>query len=292
MMVWWVQYQLVLQIFLVGLLFVFLAIWEKRCPWRLNVQPRWYRWANHGALAFLSLLAIKLLFPAFAIGVALAAQKESLGVFYRMPMPYWAQLVLGMIVLDLTMYWLHRLMHRFHVFWCFHRVHHMDLTADISTGLRFHPIEVLFVMAMKCLTITFFGVTPLAVLLYEIFYYSMLLFAHANVNISMRVSDCLQTVFVTPRMHRIHHSDYLPETNSNYGFVLSVWDKLFGTYTKRSHIAEAKLILGCQGYREPKFQTLQNMLLVPFGVKALRAKALRCKTVSLKTQDSVLKKII
>jgi len=289
-MLWWIEYQLMLQLTIVAILFVLLAVWESHRPWRVGTQLRGLRWWNHGALAFLSLFVIKLLFPAFAIGVALAAQKESLGVFYRFPLPYWAQVIVGMVILDLMMYWLHRWMHRFAFFWRFHRVHHMDLTVDVSTGLRFHPIEALFIMAMKCLTITFFGVTPLAVLLYEISYYSMLLFAHANINISSRVSDLLRTALVTPSMHRIHHSDYLPETNSNYGFVLSVWDKFFGTYTKRSRGTEGALILGCQGYREPKFQTLLSMLLVPFGVKSLRAKATRHKKVNFKTQDNVLHK--
>lgn len=250
--------------------FAVLAFWEtKRAAWPWLVTRR-QRWQKHIALSLLSKVTIRLLFPFMAVTTALIAQSKGVGYFNKNPLPLWLEIVLSMAVFDLVMYFQHRMMHRIKLFWRVHRVHHMDRHLDVSTGLRFHPLEEIFTMAFKLLTVSFMGMPVVAVLLYEILYNAMTMFAHLNIRLKPKTDMMLRWFIITPGMHRIHHSDYLKETNSNYGFVLSCWDRLFRSYTQMPITGELKISIGLEEFRDPKFQTFENMLLVPFNLKRLK----------------------
>lgn len=185
-------------------------------------------------------------------------------------MPYWVLFILGFIGLDLTMYWQHRILHRVKLFWRLHLMHHTDKKLDASTGVRFHPLEYLFSMGFKMLGIVFFGPPVLAVIVFEIVLNGASMFTHANVKLNPSIEKKLRWLIVTPNMHRIHHSDIPNERDSNFGFFLSCWDRMFRTYTPFSHMGERKLVLGEEQFRGEAAQTFKGMLMQPFFRKAKR----------------------
>lgn len=251
-----------------GVLFAF----ETFYAWRPWVTSRRLRLARHLALTALSKILLRLLFPFFAVTFAFQFQNKPMGILHQPDWPYAARFILAFIALDFVMYLQHRILHKYQWLWRIHRVHHMDKQLDVSTGLRFHPLEEIFSMGVKIMAIAFLGVLPLCVLLYEIIYNLMVMFAHINIQFKFKTDCFLRKLIITPGMHRIHHSVYLPETNSNFGFVFSFWDKLLGTYTLVCASGERNLALGLETYQDVKYQTLENMLLVPFNVKHLRQK--------------------
>lgn len=267
---WLIDHQILIRLAIFILAFGLLALWETLDPFRAWYTNRWQRWFNHVSLSYLSFISIKFIFPALAIGVAIKVQHQHLGVFHQSQMPAVLQIGLAVVVMDFIMYLQHRLFHRFSWLWRVHRVHHIDLNVDVSTALRFHPIEEVISMGVKCLSVAFFGIAPIAVFIYEVSLGLALLYAHLNVRLSHSLEKWLRVVLITPGMHRIHHSDYHLETDSNYGFCLSWWDRLFGTYVPYTQSGERKMIMGLESYRDPKYQTLANMLLIPFNIKRLK----------------------
>jgi sterol desaturase/sphingolipid hydroxylase (fatty acid hydroxylase superfamily) len=191
--------------------------------------------------------------------------------------------ILGIIFMDLVMYFQHRMMHRYPFLWRVHRVHHTDKHIDISTGIRFHPLEEIIIMGMKVLGVAFFGVPALAVFIYEVLLSFAFLYTHLNVRLHLPTEKILRYVIVTPGMHRIHHSDFYKETNSNYGFCFSGWDRLFGSYRKKSLTGERKLLFGLEEYRDEKYQTLENLLLLPFNIKNLKIRARKIRATKFKS---------
>lgn len=272
MEMWLVNFQVFIRFGVFALFFILLALWEsKRAAWPWLVSRR-QRWQNHLALSFLSKVIIRILFPFLAVTTAFIAQSKGIGYFNKNPMPLWFEMICSMMVLDLVMYLQHRMMHRMSLFWRVHRVHHIDRHLDVSTGLRFHPLEEILTMGFKLLAVSFMGAPVVAVLLYEMLLNAMTMFVHMNIHLSSKTDRLLRWLIITPNMHRIHHSDYLKETNSNYGFILSCWDRLFGSYTPMAIAGEFKIIIGLEDFKEPKYQTLENMLLVPFNLKRLKAR--------------------
>lgn len=262
------QYWLRFVIFL--LVFAVLAWWETAQAWRPWLTPRLTRWIRNGGLSLISKIILRLIFPLFTVGVAVLVNEKKMGFLTNTLLPQWAKVILGLIALDFVIYLQHRFMHKYTWFWFFHKVHHVDNHVDVSTGLRFHPLEELYTMAAKILAVGIFGVPVLAAFLYEIWLNTASLFTHTDIKLSPRLEKWLRYVIVTPSMHVIHHSDIPAETNSNYGFGLSVWDKLFASYKPYSSVREDKLLIGLEQYREPKYQTLENMLLLPFGGRKLK----------------------
>lgn len=269
---WLVKYQVFCRLAAFCTIFALLAYWEtKRAgwPWLVN---RLERWQKHLSLALFSTLFVRLVFPFLAVTTAFIAEKKGLGFFNQNPTLLIAEIIISILFLDLVMYFQHRIMHNINLFWRVHRVHHMDRHLDVSTGVRFHPLEAAFTTAFKLLAVAFIGAPVVAVFVFEVIYNAMTMFVHANVYLPPKIDRPLRQIIVTPNMHRIHHSDYPKETNSNYGFCFSWWDQLFGTYTARSISGEFKINLGLETYRDKKFQTFENMLLVPFNLKRLKVR--------------------
>ncbi|MCS5712687.1 sterol desaturase family protein [Candidatus Berkiella aquae] len=269
---WIVQYQDICRLLIFIFFFLLLATIEKKYGiWRW-ADKRSVRWTTHLSLALISKVTIRLIFPFLAVTTAWIAQQKGIGYFNQNPTLWIIEVILSMVFLDLVMYTQHLMMHRIKAFWRVHRVHHMDRHLDVSTGIRFHPIEEMFTMGFKLLAVAFIGAPVIAVFLYEILLNVMTMFVHMNVYIQPRFDKVLRLFMITPNMHRIHHSDYLKETNSNYGFCLSIWDKLFGTYTYRSISGDNKIYIGLEEFRYPQFKTLPNMLLVPFNPRRLKVR--------------------
>lgn len=269
---WLIQNQMWFRILIFLGLFALLAAWETFYAWRPWLISRKIRWVRHLSLTFLSKILLRVLFPVFLITVALHVEQKGLGILSHSHLPYAVQVIVGFICLDLVMYIQHRLFHKYQWLWRIHRVHHMDRQIDVSTGVRFHPLEEIISMGVKMLGVAFFGVSALAVFLFEVTLNAMTMFAHVNVHLPRPVEKILRKMIITPGMHRIHHSDYSPETNSNYGFIFSWWDKMFDSYTLVPAAGERKFAMGLEEYQDPKYQTFINMLLVPFNIKHLKVR--------------------
>lgn len=262
--------------------FALFALWEKSSNWRQRLTSRRTRWLRHFSLAAISKLCIRLIIPIITISVAILMQSKGLGLLHQSHLPYLTQFMLGLLAFDLALYVQHRMLHKYRWLWRFHRVHHIDKELEVSTGLRFHPIEEMYTVGIKILAVGFFGILPLAVLLYEILYSLSLLFAHLNIRLHNNTEKALRRLIVTPGMHRIHHSDYSEETNSNYGFCLTWWDRLFKTYNEVSVSGERKLVFGLEEYRDPKYQSLINLLLLPLDLRYLRVKPIKRPKTKMK----------
>ncbi|HSF65007.1 MAG TPA: sterol desaturase family protein, partial [Paracoccaceae bacterium] len=207
-----------------------MAAWELAAPLRRAEVPRVIRWSNNIGLVALDTAIVRLVFPLAAVGVAAWAQGAGFGLLQWLALPGWLAVPLAMVALDLGIWAQHVLFHKVPWLWRLHRVHHADTHFDVTTGVRFHPIEILVSMAIKMALVAALGAPVLAVLLFEIMLSAGALFTHANLSLPARMDAALRRVIVTPDMHRIHHSVRRVETDSNYGFNLSVWDRLFGTY--------------------------------------------------------------
>lgn len=256
-----------------GVLFCVLAVWETHAPWFLSRERRFDRWARYGVLACLSHLLIRLVFPLLPVGIAVSASEHGMGLLTQVAWPDPVKIGCALLFLDFWVYWQHRMMHRLSWLWRLHEVHHVEKHLDVSTGLRFHPLEALFSVAFRGIGVIVIGASPLAVCLFETWLGAVLLLTHANIRWPSAHEKWIRKVIVTPSMHRIHHSDRLPETHSNYGFGLSVWDRLFGTYRAFPHFGEWDFALGVEAFRDPRYQTLSGLLGLPFRPRYLRAPA-------------------
>ncbi len=248
-----------------ALLFVLIAAWEWWLPCRRLELSRLLRWGNHLALVVLNSLLLRLLFPAAAVGMASWAQQQQLGLFNQFEMPLWLGLPVAVVLLDLAIYWQHRLFHRIPLFWRLHRVHHADPDFDLTTALRFHPLEILLSMTIKWLVVVALGPPLLAVLLFEVILNGMAMFNHANAALPGGLERRLRVLLVTPDMHRIHHSSASAEMHSNFGFNLSVWDRWFGSYVAQPQQPQHSMQIGLAAPRAPR-QTcwLSGILRLPF----------------------------
>ncbi len=246
-------------------LFALLAAIEFRHPLRPHESHWTLRWSANLGLAFLGALLMRVLFPAAAIGFGLFAEKHGLGLMRVWnPGPVIA-IVASMVLLDLAIYFQHVLFHFVPMLWRFHRVHHADMAFDITTAMRFHPLELLLSMAIKALVICLIGPPIIAIMLFEVLLNASSLFTHANIRSPARLDRLLRLAIVTPDMHRIHHSTVPAETNSNFSFNISLWDRVFGTYRRNSRVEQSTMLLGVDGLRDPsRVLTLRGMLALPF----------------------------
>jgi sterol desaturase/sphingolipid hydroxylase (fatty acid hydroxylase superfamily) len=210
------------------------ALWEAWRPARPRKFSRAWRWSNNLALVFLDSLLVRLLLPGIAIGAALWAQDNGWGLLNAAPLPGWLAFVVAVVALDLAIYGQHVAMHKVPMLWRLHRVHHADPDFDATTGLRFHPAEILLSALYKAVVAIALGVPPEAVLVFEILLNAGALFTHANASLPPAFDKAMRHAFVTPDMHRVHHSPLRVETDSNYGFNLAIWDRLFGTYREKA----------------------------------------------------------
>jgi sterol desaturase/sphingolipid hydroxylase (fatty acid hydroxylase superfamily) len=211
-----------------------LSLLERLRPGPNPAPQRRRRWPAHLALVALDTALARLLLPAGAVGAALWAQSAGWGVFHRVPLPFWWEAALSLLLMEVAIYWQHRWLHRVPLLWRLHRVHHSDMTLDASSALRFHPLEILVSLLYKMALVAIFGIDPSVVLVFEAILSSFALMTHANLDLPPRVDRLVRWVLVTPAMHRVHHSTRIDEQHRNYGFHLSVWDRLFGSYAERT----------------------------------------------------------
>ena len=198
-------------------------------PRRFLSNPRGTRWFHNLTLTFLNSLIVRLLFPVTSIGVALYSREHNWGIFNISGLPEWAVGLVSVVVLDVTIYAQHVLFHKIPLFWRFHRMHHTDLDIDVTSGARFHPVEIVMSMGIKMAIIVILGAPAWSVLIFEVLLNATSIFNHGNVFMNYRSDKILRIFLVTPDMHRVHHSVIIQETNSNFGFNFSCWDRVLGT---------------------------------------------------------------
>jgi len=244
--------------------FLLMALLETLAPRRPLASPRHLRWTGNLAIVALDTLAVRLAFPLLAVGMALLAQQRGWGLFNLVALPAPLAILACVLLLDLAIYAQHRLFHRVPLFWRLHRMHHADTDLDVTTALRFHPLEIILSMLLKLALVALLGAPALAVLLFEVLLNATAMFNHANLRLPPALDRFLRPLIVTPDMHRVHHSSAPAETDSNYGFNLSLWDHLFKSYRAQPALGHEGMTIGLTIFRTPQDQRLDRLLLQPF----------------------------
>ena len=250
--------------------FVAMAVWELLTPRRPQAIGRNWRWPNNLGVLAVDALLVRVLLPITAVGLALIAEAHGLGLFNIIALPTWASIVLSVILLDLAIYLQHVLFHAVPALWRLHRMHHADLEFDVTTGLRFHPIEILLSTGIKLAVVATFGTPAAAVLIFEVLLNATSMFNHSNIRVAPEIDRVLRWFVVTPDMHRVHHSILRRETNSNFGFNLPWWDRLLGTYRAQPAAGHDAMTIGIEQFRDARELGLDRMLLQPFRGEAGR----------------------
>jgi sterol desaturase/sphingolipid hydroxylase (fatty acid hydroxylase superfamily) len=242
-----------------------IALWEVAAPRRAPTLTRTLRWSANLGIVVLNTVLLRLLFPAAAVGMALFAQAQGWGVFNVVAAPYWLVVVACVVALDFFIWLQHVMIHAIPALWRLHRVHHADLDFDVTTGLRFHPLEIILSMLIKFAVIALLGPPVLAVIAFEVLLNATSMFNHGNLRLPPALDRVLRLVVVTPDMHRVHHSIEEDETNSNFGFNLPWWDRLFGTYRAQPRAGHEGMTIGITTFRDPRLcDRLWGMLRIPF----------------------------
>ena len=244
--------------------FVLMAGWELLAPRRHQTAERPLRWSSNLGVVVLDTILVRILVPTTAVAIALLAEERGWGFFHAFAVPAWLAILASVIVLDLAIYLQHVVFHAVPALWRLHRMHHADLAFDVTTGVRFHPIEILLSMLTKLAFVAALGAPALAVLLFEVLLNATSMFSHGNVRVPERLDRMLRWIVVTPDMHRVHHSVAVPETNSNFGFNLPWWDRMFGTYRAQPIAGHDAMTIGIEQFRERSELRLDRMLLQPF----------------------------
>lgn len=244
--------------------FGLLAAAEALAPRRRRAFGRWSRWPSNLAIPVLGTVLVRVILPTTAVGAALIAEEQGWGLLHALGLPAWLAVAIAVLGLDLAVYLQHVLFHAVPVLWRLHRMHHADLDVDVTTGARFHPVEILLSMGLKLGVIAALGAAPLAVLVFEILLSTGSLFNHANLRLTPAVDRVLRWLVVSPDMHRIHHSIDPAEANRNFGFTLPWWDRLCGTYRAEPNGGHQEMVLGIEEFRAPADLRLDRLLLQPF----------------------------
>jgi sterol desaturase/sphingolipid hydroxylase (fatty acid hydroxylase superfamily) len=244
--------------------FVVIAIWEAAVPRRARRFKRIVRWPQNLVLPAINNLLLMLVVPGAEVGVAVAAQVHGWGLVPMLGLPTWVQMMVAIVLLDFAIYGQHVAFHAVPMLWRAHRVHHADTDFDVTTGVRFHPLEIAVSTAFKCAVIAAIGATPVAVVVFDILLNATSMFEHANARLPLSVDRWLRWILVTPDMHRVHHSSIVEETNSNYGFNIPWWDRLFGTYRAQPAAAHDVMRIGLEVFRDADEVRLDRVLLQPF----------------------------
>lgn len=247
--------------------FIAMAVWEALAPRRQPGRSKAVRWFHNLVLTVLNSVLVRLIFPAAAVGMALLANERGWGIFNNFTAPQWLSGIASIVLLDLIIYSQHVSFHKIPVLWRLHRMHHTDLDVDVTTGARFHPLEIVLSMVIKMLATVFIGAPAWSVVAFEILLNATSMFNHSNIYLHERIDGLLRLLLVTPDMHRIHHSVIIRETDSNFGFNLPWWDRLFRTYRDQPASGHTSMTLGLANYRDEKWLTLPWMLAVPFSRK-------------------------
>ena len=241
-----------------------IGLWEALAPRRRDIMSRWRRWPSNLGIAVINTMLLRVVSPTAAVGIAYFAETRGLGLLPQLGVPQLASAVVSLLLLDLAIYLQHVLFHAVPALWRLHRVHHADTEFDVSTGLRFHPFEILISLGFKCAIVLLIGVPPAIVLLFEVLLNATSMFNHGNIRIAPVIDHWLRMIVVTPDMHRVHHSTSPSETNTNFGFNFPWWDRLLGTYRAQPALPHEEMPIGIEAFREPEERTLFRMLTQPF----------------------------
>ena len=258
-------YEPIIRVAVFFLVLAGMAIWEIRAPRRTPTVIKVKRWANNLALLLINSFLVRILFPAAAVGFAVFAEAHEMGLLRILEIPESVAIVASVVLLDLAIYLQHLVFHAVPLLWRLHRVHHADLDFDVTTGIRFHPIEILLSMGIKFSIIVTLGPPVIAVLIFETLLNVTAMFNHSNIAMPEWMDSALRSVLVTPDMHRVHHSVEPAETNSNFGFCFSFWDRLLGTYKQAPALGHLGMTIGVPELREiKKVVDLKGLLAIPF----------------------------
>ena len=250
--------------FFVGI-FAVIGLWELLAPRRVLTVPKASRWASNLALVALNTLLLRIVFPVAAVGVAVFCTEQGWGLLNHFKVPFVIAAPVAVVALDFVIWLQHVMFHAVPVLWRLHRVHHADLDYDVTTGARFHPIEILLSMLIKFGAIVVLGPPVVAVVIFEVLLNGTAMFNHGNIRLPLALDRVLRWIVVTPDMHRVHHSVNDDEANSNFGFNLPWWDQLCGTYRDQPRAGHTAMNIGIHGHNDPReVARLPGMLLLPF----------------------------
>lgn len=265
---WIMKHEVTIRLsFFLGVLLL-VALWEILAPRRALTVSKTLRWTNNLGLVFLNSFVLRLLFPAAAVGMAAFAAAKGWGIFNYFQVSFAVAVVVSVVAMDLIIYLQHIMFHAVPALWRLHRVHHADLDIDVTTGARFHTIEIILSMLIKFATIIVLGPPLVAVVIFEVVLNAMAMFNHGNVRLPLGLDRVLRLFVVTPDMHRVHHSVEDDETNSNFGFNLSLWDRLFGTYRPQPRAGHEAMTIGIHNFRTTReVSWLPGVLSLPFKGK-------------------------
>jgi sterol desaturase/sphingolipid hydroxylase (fatty acid hydroxylase superfamily) len=239
------------------------ALWEAQRPRRQRAIARRIRWPSNLGLLAVDVIVLRLIAPGAAIAVAMTAAAGGWGLLNAAALPAGAAVLVAVVLLDLAMYFQHVMFHSVPTLWRLHRVHHADLDFDVTTGTRFHPVEIVISTAIKCAAVAAIGAAPVAVLIFELLLNGSAMFNHANASVAERVERWLRWLVVTPDMHRVHHSVQHDESSSNFGFSLPWWDRLFATYREQPRAGHIGMDIGVDAFRSQDDLRLDRLLIQP-----------------------------
>lgn len=247
--------------------FTLLALIETALPRKKRVLPRVHRWITNWSLVIVDTLALRILAPVLAVGMAEIAASKGWGVLSMVALPLWLEILIAVAVLDIAVYAQHVVSHKVPFLWRFHKVHHADRDIDVTTGSRFHPIEILASMAYKLVCVIALGPAAIAVFIFEVLLNASAMFSHSNIKIPLGLDNLMRRIIVTPDMHRVHHSIIRRETDSNYGFFLSVWDRLFRTYIAQPQDGHDAMTIGLAEHQDTRPASFLWCLVLPFRAR-------------------------
>lgn len=241
-----------------------MAALEAWLPRRARGHSRWLRWPNNLGLTTINTLLLRFFFPTAAVGTAIYLEGLGIGLMPWLGLPFWLSVILMIIILDFAIYLQHVMFHAVPFLWRFHRMHHADLDLDVTSGSRFHPVEIILSMLIKLMLVVALGAPAVAVLLFEVLLNATSMFNHSNLRLPLGFDSLLRKILVTPDMHRVHHSVEPSETNANFGFNLSIWDKIMGTYRAQPMAGHDGMQIGLPVFRETRELWLDRMITQPF----------------------------
>jgi sterol desaturase/sphingolipid hydroxylase (fatty acid hydroxylase superfamily) len=258
------HYETVLRLSCFSAVLLAMMFWEWRAPRRTPTLARVRRWPANLGIIVVDSLVLRLVFPILAVGVASLAEVNGWGLLHWLKVPFWLAVIAALLLLDLAIYTQHVVFHKVPILWRLHRMHHTDLDFDVTTALRFHPLEIVLSMLIKLALVVLLGAPPVAVMLFEVILNATAMFNHGNVGLPDWLDRRLRWVLVTPDMHRVHHSVRVEETDSNFGFNLPWWDRLFGTYRDQPRDGHIGMTIGLEYFRDSRATGLYGLLTQPF----------------------------
>ncbi len=265
---WISSNEALLRVLIFSVVFISMALWEMYAPFRELKIKKSKRWANNLGLIVFNTILLRAVFPMAAVGIAVIAEQNNWGLLNNLNWHFTLTVIAAVVLLDLIIYFQHILMHAIPFLWRLHKVHHADIDFDLTTGLRFHPLEIIISMLIKFLFIIILGAPVISVIIFEIILNGMSIFNHSNIQLPRAIDNFIRWVFVTPDMHRIHHSIKSKESNANFSFNFSFWDRLFGTYCKDPDIGQLSMTVGISDFRKPiDVVNFFGMLFLPFKKK-------------------------